>query len=94
MLVFDAKVLVDAVDEDSSFHDCCGDFVSRARSNGSQSLVKWNICYESLRASTDAKAPISPWLLPSVVAYLEALLSSPGFEVPELGVSIAVGDAK
>ena len=81
MLVFDTNVLVYAVDEDSPFHDGCRDLVSRARSNRAQSFVTWSICYEFLRVTTHAKAPISPWSLPSAVAYLEALLSSPGFQV-------------
>ena len=81
MLVFDTNVLVYAVDEDSPSHDVCRDLVSRARRNGSQSFVTWSICYEFLRVTTHANAPISPWSLLSAVAYLEALLSSPGFQV-------------
>jgi len=81
VLVFDTNVLVYAVDEDSPFHDGCRDLVSRARSNRAQSFVTWSICYEFLRVTTHAKAPISPWSLPSAVAYLDALLSSPGFQV-------------
>lgn len=81
MLVFDTNVLVYAVDEDSPFHDVCRDLVSQARRGESQSFVTWSICYEFLRVTTHANAPISPWSLLSAVAYLEALLSSPGFQV-------------
>ena len=81
MLVFDTNVLVYAVDEDSPFHDVCRNLVARARRNGSQSFVTWSICYEFLRVTTHANAPGAPWTLISAVAYLEALLSSPGFQV-------------
>ena len=81
MQVFDTNVLVYTVDEDLPFHNSCRDLMSRARRNGSQSFVTWSICYESLRVATHAKTPISPWSLPLAVAYLEALLSSPGLQV-------------
>ena len=82
MLVFDTNVLVDAVDEDSPFHDVCCDLVSRALRDESQSFVTWSICYEFRRVTTHANAPISPWSLPSAVAYLDALLSSPSGKDP------------
>ena len=60
MLVFDTNVLVYAFDEDSPFHDAYRDLVSQTRRNESQSFVTWSICYEFLRVTTHANAPISP----------------------------------
>ena len=74
-------MLVYSVDEDSPFHNVCRDLVSQARRSGSQSFVTWSVCYEFIRVTTHANAPTSPWSLLSALDYLEALLSSPGFQV-------------
>ena len=81
MLVFDTNVLVYAVDEDSPFHAPCRDRVSQARNDASPAFLTWNVCYEFLRVTTHARAPVSPWTLHEAWGYLEALLASPGFEV-------------
>ena len=81
MLVFDTNVLVHAADEDSAFHASCRDRVARARDDVSPAFVTWSICYEFLRVTTHARAPVVPWTLLEARAYLEALLASPGFEV-------------
>ena len=75
MVVFDTNVLVYAVDEDSPFHERCRKLVSRARSDASPAFVTWSICYEFLRVTTHARAPIAPWTLPAAWAYLEMLLA-------------------
>ena len=81
MLVFDTNVRVHAADADSPFHVPCRDRVSRARHDASPAFVTWGICYEFLRVTTHARAPVSPWTLPAAWGYLESLLASPGFEV-------------
>ena len=73
-------MLVYSVDEDSPFRDVCRDLASRARRNGSESFVTWRV-YEFIRVTTHVNAPTSPWSLLSALDYLEALLSSPGFQV-------------
>ncbi len=78
MLVFDTNVLVYAVDEDSPFHDVCRELVSRARRDGSESFLTLSICYESLRVTTHANAPIFPWPLPSAVPVSAAPRIDPG----------------
>ena len=59
MLVFDTNVLVYAADADSPFHAPCRDRVSRARLDASPAFVTWGICYEFLRVTTHARAPVS-----------------------------------
>ena len=81
MLVFDTNVLVYAIDEDSPFHAPCRDRVSQARNDASPAFVTWSICYEFLRVTTHARAPVSAWTLPEAWSYLEGLLASPGFEL-------------
>ena len=81
MLVFDTNVLIHAVDEDSPFHAPCRDRVSEARNDVSPAFLTWSICYEFLRVTTHARAPVSPWTPPDAWAFLEALLMSPGFEM-------------
>ena len=81
MPVFDTNVLISAVDGDSPAHGVCRELMAPARRSGSQSFVTWSICYEFLRVTTHANAPGAHWTLISAVAYLEALLSSPGFQV-------------
>ena len=81
MLVFDTNVLIYAVDEDSPFHAPCRNRVSQARDDASPAFVTWSICYEFLRVTTHARAPVSPWTLREAWRYLDALLASPGFEL-------------
>ncbi|MXZ71408.1 MAG: PIN domain-containing protein [Acidobacteria bacterium] len=81
MLVFDTNVLVYAVDEDSPFHGPCRERVSRARSDASPAFLTWSICYEFLRVTTHARAPMAPWTPSEAWSYLEILIASPGFQV-------------
>ena len=81
MLVFDTNVLVYAVDADSPFHRSCRARVSQARHDASPAFVTWGICYEFLRVTTHARAPVTPWSLSAAWEYLESLVASPGFEV-------------
>ena len=55
--------------------------MAQARDDVSPAFVTWSICYEFLRVTTHVRAPVTPWTLPEARAYIEALLSSPGFEV-------------
>ena len=81
MLVFDTNVLVYAADADSPFHAPCRDRVSQARLDASPAFVTWGICYEFLRVTTHARAPVSPWTQQAAWGYLESLVATPGFEV-------------
>ena len=81
MLVFDSNVLIHAADEDSPFHAPCRDRVAHARDDASPAFVTWSICYEFLRVTTHARAPVVPWTLPEALGYLETMLASPGFEL-------------
>ncbi len=81
MLVFDTNVLVYAVDEDSPFHGPCRDRVSQARDDASPTFLTWSVCYEFLRVTTHARAPVSPGRLRKAWGFLAALLASPGFDL-------------
>ena len=65
----------------SPFHAPCRGRVAQARDDVSPAFVTWSICYEFLRVTTHARAPVAPWTLPEARGYIEALLASPGFEV-------------
>ena len=81
MLVLDTNVLIDAVDEDSPFHEPCRDRVAQARDDSSPTFLTWNVCYEFVRVTTHARAPVHPWTLRKAWEFLAALLASPGFDL-------------
>ena len=81
MLVFDTNILVYATDEDSPFHEPCRASVLRAREDPSPSFLTWNVCYEFLRVTTHARAPLSPWSPREAWGFLRSLLASPGFDL-------------
>ena len=80
-MVFDTNVLIYAVDHDSPFHSPCRDSVLHARNDPSPAFLTWNICYEFLRVTTHARAPVSPWTTLEAWDFLEVLLHSPGFDL-------------
>lgn len=82
MLVLDTNVLIDASDEASSFHTPCYQLLERWRLEQAQVFLTWNVCYEFLRVTTHPRAMRrEPWSPVRAWAYLESLLSTPGFEV-------------
>lgn len=80
-MVFDTNVLIYAVDQDSPFHSPCRDSVLQARDDPSPAFLTWNVCYEFLRATTHARASVSPWTTLEAWDFLEVLLNSPGFDL-------------
>ncbi|MDE0165034.1 MAG: PIN domain-containing protein [Bryobacterales bacterium] len=80
-MVFDTNVLIYAVDQDSPFHSPCRDSVLQARNDPSPAFLTWNVCYEFLRATTHARASVSPWTTLEAWDFLEVLLHSPGFDL-------------
>ena len=84
MLVVDTNILVYAADADSGWHRRCNEWIERRRRRPDAWYVTWSILYEFVRVTTHPRILRKPWNARQAMAFLSALLSSPG-----LGVLVA-----
>lgn len=84
MLVVDTNILVYAADADSEWHGKCSEWIERRRRRPDAWYVTWSILYEFMRVTTHPRILRQPWNARQAMAFLSALLASPG-----LGVLVA-----
>lgn len=84
MLVVDTNILVYAADANSEWHGKCSEWIERRRRRPDAWYVTWSILYEFMRVTTHPRILRQPWNARQAMAFLSALLASPG-----LGVLVA-----
>lgn len=82
--VIDTNVLVDAVNQDSEFHEPCRWQLELCRAQTSPWYLSWAICYEFLRVCTHPRTLSHPLTVTASWHFLETILESPsaGFLLP------------
>lgn len=84
MLVVDTNILVYAADGDSRWHEGCSGWIEQRRRRPDAWYVTWSILYEFMRVTTHPRVMRKPWDAREAIAFVSALLASPG-----LGVLVA-----
>ncbi len=78
MLVVDTSILVYAADADSPFHSEARAWLDRRRAQPDAWYTTWPIAYEFLRVTTHPRVMRTPWSAKQAMAFVKALLDSPG----------------
>ncbi len=81
MFLVDTNVLVYAAHEDSPEHERCRDLVETWRRRAEPWYLTWGIIYEFCRVVTHRRVMERPWTAVGALAYVTALLASPGLVV-------------
>ncbi len=77
-MLFDANILVHAVNEASELRESCQERLEEARSVASSLHLTWEIAYEFLRVATHADVFPSPLSTDRALRFLNELHDSPG----------------
>jgi len=78
MLVVDTNILVYAANEDAEEHAAALAVLGRFRSARDPWHLTWGILYEFLRVTTHRRVLERPWTAHRAMAFVTALLDSPG----------------
>ena len=77
-MLFDANILVHAVNEASELREDCQQRLGEARTVASSLYLTWDIAYEFLRVTTHSQVFPAPLSADRALRFLNELLDSPG----------------
>ena len=81
MFAVDTNVLVDAVQEESPYHDICRKRLEAWRKGPDPWFVTWGILYEFLRVTTHPRVARKPLSTPQAWQFVRVFLDSPGLQI-------------
>ncbi len=81
MLVVDTNILIHAVEDTSSFHGRCREWLNAQQHGDSPWYITWPIVYEFLRVSTHRRVLKQPYSVAAAWSFVDALMSSQGLRV-------------